>query len=312
MKLVFNPGSNFNSKQHTKHIVAAINDGVAERSEKKYGAPSTNPETVARKQEYYKRLHAMLPQIIAVVKELRSLTDGGVVKYESSGNCKENKGEIVSANQDLADATGKVDDFLIASYLTHCAIYRTIDIATEEWLRRLGDKHPLYQKLNELTDSKRTSKYGNLGAQKRISSAANQTVLISASFDRFAHNLFTANSHSPCSEQMSTLHSNTLQPTLQLTDLHLEITRHIREVVGSAPINGGEVEVYQNSDDFVVYDDTLLLIDSIIDKLVKRDIDVSDGFIGCPGKPYITDVWNWTGDLSVKYANPLLDSNALS
>jgi hypothetical protein len=295
---------------HTKLIVKTINEatGVAEKRQPgvRGQCPFSGLTPAATKETYYALLLPVLPEIMGIVREQRDTFELGLVSRT------EKPGQLTSAL--TADFLSKMrsyttsGDFLKASYWVHCAIFNSIDIATEEWFnRRAGE--PVTKDLNLLTDEKRREMYGALAAQKRISSAANQAVFISASFEAFSFDKHVAATREvPTPESIETYHTGSLQTALQLTDLHLNHTRVIRQLLGAAALDGGPVELYQNSKDFALTPEGIMILPSLAENLLKAgvQIDVADGRIGCPGKALVPVIWQWIHEVSRVLSYPAL------
>lgn len=295
--------------ESTLNVIRTINDQrgcpqVMLKATEMGEIPTELMDPDARKQEYYFLLDGVLEDVIDVVHEFREEFPEGIVERDNEGN-------VISGLDSLqARVAPHVEkgEFLPAMYWVHDAIHKTIDIATEEWLDRTNTNSPVYQRINSLVDDERQSTYGAVAVQKRVSSAANQTVLISGSFQRLTTELFeemTGRSILPT--EMAQAHANNIQLAMPLTRLHLFETRYIRKELGAEALPGGSVELYTNRNYFTLVDLMLQFRGTkLAEKMVEYPGAFADGRIGCPGAKYIPEIWAWTGQLSERFAYPAL------
>lgn len=138
-----------------------------------------------------------------------------------------------------------------------------------------------------------------------------QTLHISASFERFSHNLFTEqNGRPPTAAEMKQIHQNNLKTAAHLTELHLERTRKIRPAVGAETEEGGMVHRYIDQQHFHLIDNRLQLdAETMPQAMQSEPIDSSDGRIGCPGKDQVPGIWKWIEEVSDHYSYRILDAH---
>ncbi len=276
------------------------------RDDRMTGTPVVDLTANARKKEYYHLLDGVLPRVIANVRQFREEFPEGIVKYAPDGT-------IVSGLADLETSVKpflETGQFFPAAYLVHDAVYRTIDIATEKWLAETDTTSPEYRRINELVDDPRQETYGNVAIQKRVASAANQTVLISASFQRIIDQQFPKSEGRPTtSEDMDSIHAASMRMAMPLTQLHILETRFMRKILGGEKFFGSDVEVYTNGEYFTL-DEGMLKPNGtlMVDALAGYPGNFPDGRIGCPGAKYVPEIWAWLGDLSRKYSYPIIDN----
>jgi hypothetical protein len=257
-----------------------------------------------RKREYYFLLEDVLPPVMEHVRDFRSRFPHGIVEYDGNGDIVSGLASMEARVRPLVEA----GDFLGATYWVHDAIYRTIDIATERWLAGVDTNSAAYQRINSLVDDPRQASYGGVAIQKRVSSAANQTVLISCSFQQMTARLFPeAGGRAITPAEMSAAHDNNIRFAMPMTQFHLLETRPIRKVLGSQALPGGQVEVYTNPAYFVFEEDALHPRGMrMVESMAAHAGTFPDGRIGCPGAQYIPEIWQWTGEVSKYYAMPAL------
>jgi hypothetical protein len=187
-------------------------------------------------------------------------------------------------------------------------MYRTIDIATERWLGTVDRSSTEYRRINELVDDNRKTTYGGIAIQKRVSSAANQTVHISCSMQRLTDHHFTRQFGRRITlPEMTEAHRENLKFAMPVTQLHLFETRPVREVLAPEPLEGGSVEAYTRPEFFVFNNGGLRPVgDVIVEKVLDLSYPFPDGRIGCPGTKYIPEIWEWAGAVSAEFAFPAL------
>jgi len=295
--------------EHALDVVRAINEQrgcphVLPKASEMGTVPVELMDPDARKQEYYYLLDGALEEVVDVVRGFNEEFPGGIVERDDTGN-------VVSGLDSLrARVAPHVanGEFLPAMYWVHNAVHGTIAIATEEWLGKTDTESPFYQRINSLVDEERKHDHGGVAIQKRVSSAANQTVLISGSFQRLTADLFQEMAgRSILPDEMTQAHANNIQLAMPLTRLHLLETRYIRTELGSEALPDGQVELYANRDYFTLADLSLRFRDmALADKMAEYPGDFADGRIGCPGAKYIPEIWEWTGQLSKQFAFPAL------
>lgn len=301
--------SEFDSR-NSVHLVQALNEqrGCPETIDKATTmgtCPVGEMSADGRKSEYYYLLDGVLAEVVGNVRDFRKQFPEGLVERNANG-------ELVSA---LPSMLSRVQpyvangDFVGASYWVHDAMYKTIDLATEKWLAETDTTSPVYQRINSLVDDPRQAQFGNVAVQKRVSSAANQTVHISCSMQRMTHDLFPgANDGQQISPaKMRAAHDTNLRFAMPMTGLHLLETRPLRTVLGSETLPGGKVEMYANREYFAFGDDGLQPNGAqMIEAMAQYPGTFPDGRIGCPGLKYVPEIWAWAGDLSEAYAMPAL------
>lgn|GEM_PF-6202319 len=259
----------------------------------------------AHKQEYYFLLDEALPQIIEVVREFRDEFPEGITERHD--------GKVTSSLHNMEARVKphvKAGDFFGATYWAHDAVYGTIDAATEEWLARTGTESPFYKRLNSLVDEPRQQAFGANAAQRRISSAANQTVLISCGFQRMTERLFPTVENRPITpDEMATVHGNNLELAVPLTRLHLQETRYMREEWGAEVLPGGRVEVYTNTDHFAYANYRLGFRGMLMARRMAESYPGAfpDRRLGCPGAEYIPEIWGWLGNVTAAHAYAALE-----
>ncbi len=257
-----------------------------------------------RKREYYYLLEQVIEPVIDNVRGFREKFPHGLVEYDESGQIVSAL-DLMRARTEPAVAAG---DFVTATYWAHNALYRTIDIATERWLATTDTESPTYQRINSLVDDERQSKYGGVAIQKRVSSAANQTVHISCSMQRMAAVLAPDELGRPItSSEMQEAHYENMRFAMPMTQLHLLETRPLREAFGMESLPGGQVEMYTNPEFFVFQDGALHPNgEAMVAAMANYPGVFSDGRVGCPGKKYVPEIWDWAGEVSAQFAMPAL------
>ncbi|HYF05298.1 MAG TPA: hypothetical protein VEA59_03955 [Patescibacteria group bacterium] len=294
----------------TKTAVGTMNkqDGCPHRSrpaKTTTGCPVSEINVKQRKREYYFLLLAVLPEVMAVTRRLRERHPFGLVKHSRHA-------DLISAlDGELLEVFASAwlrGDYLIASYHAHDQIARTIEVATELWGATANWNSPVLSRLLELVDDHRQALFGKLAAQKRICSAMQQTLHISASLDRFGYNLFMlANKTNPSSKVMRSIHEESLVSAAQLTELHLERTRKIRHVAGAEVEPGGVVHRYVQMQYFYLNGHRVELRESELPAAMSEvDIDSADGRISCPGKQFVPEIWSWVTEVCDEFAYGIL------
>lgn len=296
----------------TDRIVHAINqnDGCPfkrEVGEAHSARPREELTPAEVKGEYYDLLLEDLPGIVGISRKFRLSFPLGLVAYAHPDSP-----ELVSVYErgfhKRLHAAIAERGFEGASYELHNAAARTLDIATEEWLRRIDPTAPHFTRLNELTCPMRQAKFGLVAAQKRISSAMIQTVHISASFQRFIVSIFMRkHGRRPSQQEMDTIYMRSSATAVRLTEFHLLRTRPVREVLGSESFGDGIVHLYTDDSHFDIIDDRIELVsEAFVEQMASMPVDTSDGRIGCPGKKHISDIWFWLQEISQEHSFHLL------
>jgi hypothetical protein len=291
------------------HVVQALNDQrgcpfTMERATEMGVAPVCEMSADDRKREYYYLLDQVLEPVIENVRGFRERFPHGLVEYDADGNIVSSL-DAMRARTVPAVAAG---DFVTATYWAHNALYRTIDIATEQWLANADTSSPEYKRINTLVDDERKSAYGGVAIQKRVSSAANQTVLISASMQRMSALLAPDDLGRPITPaEMMVAHNGNMRFAMPMTQLHLLETRPLREVFGMESLPGGQVEMYTNPEYFIFHDGALHPNGRAMVAAMATYAGVfPDGRVGCPGRKYVPEIWEWAGEVSGEYAMPAL------
>lgn len=299
--------------RHTTTVVNQINeiDGCPDKI--RAGDDTLACPRQREKAEYYALLDEVLPDILGITAELRERFPHGLVAYadpDSSDLVSSLNGEV---GQKIKAANNE-GNFLDASYEVHDGIARTIDISTEEWLRRGAADDPRFARLTDLTDPERKVAYGPIAAQKRISSAMIQTAHISASFDSFIVNMFLeSQGRMPTTDEIRLIHGQSAITAAKLTELHLLRTRPVRQVLGSKQKPGGIIQLYTDHSAFAITDNRIELTgDCIVGKMQQMPVDTGDGRIGCPGKRHIPAIWGWIDSVSSEYSYPILEGDTTS
>lgn len=298
--------------QDPTHVVQAINDQrgcpyLIERATAMGDTPVNQMTPDDRKGEYYFLLGEVLEPVIENTRDFRERFPHGLVQYDEEGN-------IVSALASMRERVGPAvaaEDFVTATYWAHDAIYTTVEIATEQWLANTDTSSPSYQRINALVDNERQEAYGGVAIQKRVSSAANQTVLISCSMQRMSALLAPGELGRPIApKEMQAAHAGNMRFAMPMTQLHLLETRPLRQVFGTESLPGGKVEMYSNPG-FFVFQDGLLHPngEAMVGAMATYGGAFPDGRIGCPGRKYVPEIWGWTGEVSAQFAMPALALN---
>lgn len=297
---------------HTSEIVKAINraDGCPHRTDAQpiSDTPVEQLTAAEAKAEYYTLLSGMLPEIIDITRELRETFPHGILAYAEPGSTQIISGVNDQFHEEIEAAVAE-RGFGGASYVLHDRIAKSIHIAGEEWLRRKEHGDEAVVRLTDLTDEKRRTKFGYAGGQKRVSAAMAQTVHISASFENFIDKIYRAKNGEPAStNQMAQMYAASEVTAAKLTDLHLNRTRPLRDVMGAETFGDGIVERYTDSSYYDIVGGRLELNGAtLIDRMKEMTIDTSNGRIGCPGKMFIPEIWKWIGGASKEFTWPILN-----
>lgn len=264
------------------------------------------------KQEYYGLLNILLPEAIGILNEFRERFPFGLVCYGDDGQLR----PLVEDPkfQARAETLLREGEFLDASYFAHDMGARSIVIVTEEWARRLGSGNRVFNRMAQLLAEQRARLpfEGHKNAFQHIAAAMNQTTNISVSFQLFSDREFRANHDgvAPTSVQAAQMHENNLGTAIKQTELHLVRTEPYRRVLKERAIDGGVARVYTDVHGFFELGPDLQLRPrgtKMVDEMARHPIDTSDGRIGCPGKLHVPMIWGWLGELSRKFAFPVLD-----
>ncbi|MBI2572531.1 hypothetical protein HYV86_01615 [Candidatus Woesearchaeota archaeon] len=288
----------------TTELVQRINESRGcPHLAKASGMSSTDPANLdpnEHKAEYYHLLGWALDGVMARVADLRTNFEDGLVMYEGS--------TVVSAREGvLVKVDAHASNFFRATYWLHEGVHRTIDIATQVWEQKVIED-PRYIRLNQLVDRDRKGVFGNRTAQQRISVAANETVRISCSFQRYAEVLVRQAQGRPInSSEMDAIYTNSLTSISPLTQLHLFETELIQRELG-VECYGGDLKVYGGVKHFELgARPSVEIKDSLAAVLAQTPGTFLDGIVGCPGLKYIPGIWRWLGDLSREHTYKLLD-----
>lgn len=111
-------------------------------------------------------------------------------------------------------------------------------------------------------------------------------------------------------DEMLVAHAGNMRFAMPMTQLHLLETRPLREVFGMDSLPGGKVEMYSNPEFFIFHDGALHPNGrAMVGAMATYAGAFPDGRIGCPGRKYVPEIWDWAGEVSAEFAMPALAVN---
>lgn len=262
-----------------------------------------------RKQEYYYLLDSVVPEVVDIARGYREKYPGGIATQDEEGTVVSG----LEAMKAKVDPHIRAGNFVAASYWVHDAIAKTFNIAADAWFARTNRQSPEITRINQLVGDPYKEAYGDQAIQEAVASAANQTVFISAGFQKMTYEQLAKTGTDIRPEEMRKMHDSNLKFAMPLTNLHFTETGNIIALLQPQAEPNGVAQVYANDKYFIHDGETLASRGTaLVDDLAQHFPGTfPDQRIGCPGAKFVPEIWSWIGDLTEAYACPALVQQGL-
>lgn len=269
------------------------------------------------KAEYYGLLKVATAGVMKVVDWLRGTFRDGLVDYVN--------GNFTVGPHDIADHEGRrealipvMDDafdkklsalqgpqsFEPALHTIFGAFRRTLFIAGDVWHRDMDPSDPTYQRMMHLIGPEFIEKYGPVYAvQRRVAAATAETINIASGFQGLIVAIFLRDQHRlPTREEITRIYNNSKKLALLLSASHISINNALANIARPARTDESRAELASYDALFCIRDDELVLVgEELLPVMAMQSISVQDGRFTCPGRPHISPLWDWYGEVSERY-----------